>query len=137
MKRCLVCGRDPRPNTCHDPEEVTAAINRLKAVHRPAALIVEYLSFFVNMDTEPADNNDESEEEVLWDQDEDDSEASDIALVAFEDAKAVEECLANNSFIHGLIDDDDAHLAHISLEQHTRPGTTFNGITVDTAENRK
>lgn len=51
MKGCFVCGKDHRSNDRHNREEVTEAINKLKARYPTALLTVEDLAFDTNLFT--------------------------------------------------------------------------------------
>lgn len=49
VRGCFVCGQDHRANTRYSRDEVTAAINKLKAKHPAALLTVEDFSSIINM----------------------------------------------------------------------------------------
>lgn len=60
---CFVCGRYHRDNSRHSREEVTEAVNKLKARHPQALLTVEYLVSVVDKeeDSSGEDNGDDYE----------------------------------------------------------------------------
>lgn len=96
VKGCFVCGKDHLANSRHSREEVTAAIEKLKAKPPRALLTVDDLHSVVNMAIQESDEDIDhsSDGEVMWNQEDSDSAESDIAYMAASDAKAVETALA-------------------------------------------
>lgn len=64
---CFVCGQEHRARTRHSREEVTDAINKLKARHPSALLTVEESQHVMNMaiESDEDDGHDNNEQEVL------------------------------------------------------------------------
>lgn len=141
VKVCFVYGRDHRANTEHSPEEVTAAIQRLKAKHPSALLTVEDLHSIVNMaiDEEEQDSRNEDSDEVLWNEDSDDDENSELVYMAVEDLESVERSLANNVFLHGLNQAGATPSAYVKSKRygHLTTNPSFRVVTIDTAANRR
>ena len=138
VKGCFVCGQDHRANTRHSREEVTEAVNKLKARHPTALLTIEDLSSVVNMVN--VDEEGESQgEDVMWHEEDDDSEETDIIYMSMSDMEAVERSLADNAFIHGRILTSGPTSALITMNTHSTitKERSFNGVTIDTAANRK
>lgn len=71
IKVCFVCGRDHYARTLHIPEEVTAAVNKLKSKHPYALLTVEDIQHVVKMRTEYPDDHDEDSGETMCNEEED------------------------------------------------------------------
>lgn len=131
-------------NTRHSCEEVTAAIEKLKAKQPRALLTVEDLQSVVNTAVQESeddiedDSDDESDGEVMWNQEDQDSAESDIAYMAASDAKSIEITLSENSFLLGYqwsTDETMVYTVTRSTNTHDRP--RFKGITMDTAANRR
>lgn len=62
VRGCFVCGRSHRANEHHPRDEVTAAINRLKARHPRALITVDDLAFLANNYLNMDEDDDEEED---------------------------------------------------------------------------
>lgn len=79
---------------------------------------------------EELDNGD-----VMWNEEDETSEESDMALMAATHLMNVERALANNAFLHGYISSDICGSALLSVG--ISDGKNFNGVIIDTAANRR
>lgn len=149
VKGGFVCGQDHRANIKHPPEEVTVAINRLKARHMQSLLTVEHLTAVADMtsvnEEQPAE--DQEERPVWLDEDESDSDEYDakVAMDGTETlgnltdsaAKYLEICMTNVATAHGLCYNKkiDTALAAAKGFFPTRHAAEFESITVDIGAN--
>lgn len=145
VKGSFVCGQDHRSNTRHSREEVTAAIEKLKAKNPSALLPVEDVQSAVNMamESDATDQNSDGDGEVLWNEENDGSTESDIVYMASSNMKSVEETLANNAFTHGCLTNatdtqgiEDPYLTFYCYPAHKNQ-LQFKGIIIETAANRR
>lgn len=65
-KGCFVCDKDHQDNTRHSRDEVTKAIDKLKAKQPHALLSVEDLATVFNMSSFSSEDEDSSDEAVQW-----------------------------------------------------------------------
>ena len=138
VKGCFVCGQDHMANNRHSREEVTAAINRLKSRHPSALLTIEDLSSVVNMVNDNDIDQDKDDGNVMWNEEGDESEDSDITYMLRTDADEVERSLSRNAFLHGRSwSDTSSTVMFTTSNRTTSKKVKFNGITIDTAANRK
>lgn len=142
VKGCFVCGGNHRANTRHKREEVTAAITKLKSNHPSALLTVDDLALVIDMvlDDDDEIQGHQDDDGVEWmDDQEATEEPSDIAFMTETEAKSVEQALSNSAYLHGQSYPKDMDTALLSMNKQlvSRSGPPFNGITIDTAANRK
>lgn len=131
-KGCYVCGLNHKAHTKHPPEEVRAAIERLKSRDPSALLTVEDLAFVVG---EISQNTDENDTETVFSDSEDQAYISEDLLNYH---KETEMHLSNTSFSHGRSFFSDRDTAMASMNRELREGetTSFKGIHLDTCANR-
>lgn len=152
IKGCFVCGKDHNANTKHPPDEVTAAINKLKAKHPQALLTVEDLAAVVEMTTTDEQRQEEEQgDDPVWLDEEEESDSDDYdANVAMDETEALttltneaaeelEVCLANVATAHGMCFTSGMETALAAAKTFfpTRQAAEFQGITVDTGANRR
>ena len=118
VKGCFVCGEDHNANTRHSKDEVTKAVNKLKAEHPKALLTIEDLAAVMLMTTENDDDDDESG--VRWANDDNSDEESDIAFMTTESAISLESALSNTAFVHGRTFDQDMASALVTMNKQLR-----------------
>lgn len=139
VKGCFVCGGDHMANTRHNTEDVTEAINRLKANHPSALLTVEDLSNVMDMVKPHDDNNNVNTENVRWV--EDDAEDSDLSFMTIEEAKKVALTLHDNktnhcrNYVHKS--KENIALTIYNNNNNISDEVKFNGVVIDTAANRR
>lgn len=140
VKGGFVCGEDHRESSRHKKEEVTAAINKLKSNYPTAWLTIDDLSNFMDMVTDDREDEKEpKEEEVRWVEDDYDDAQTDILFMTITDAEDIERKLSENNLIHGRSFKSDMNIALNVMNRRLKDpdGEKFNGITIDTAANRK
>lgn len=138
VKGCFVCGKDHRANTRYTREEVTAAIDILKAKHPKALLTVEDLIEVIDMEAF-SEEEEEREEGAKWIEDDDIDGGSEISYLIEEVATELEISLSHNAYAHGRTFSSDMASELVTMYKHLRGDTesNFNWIKIDTAANRR
>lgn len=135
-------GKYHRANTKHSRDEVKSAVKRLKEIHPQSLLTVEELDAVVNIAsmTDDDDKGLADEDEVRWFEYGDNEEAeNDMVYLTTEDAKDLKETLYNTPFFHGMTR-ATALMAALSVmlkQLKNGTGSSFDGIRIDTAVNRR
>lgn len=81
---------------------MTAAIKKLKKKHPSALLTVEDLHSIVHQACQAKRNNEDSDEDVIWVEDNSESDDDKLEYMAVEDLGNVKTSLEDNAFIHGI-----------------------------------
>lgn len=136
VKGCYVCGQDHKAHTRHSPEEVRAAIKRLKSSHLSAMLIVEDVAYISEQLTEVPETIDTPDEIQFSDSDDDDT----AYLAADTDnlQRDTEVYLANSAFVHGRTFSTDLKSGMAAMFSALSMGEVprFKGILIDSCANR-
>lgn len=135
VKVCFVCGKDHYDRTLHSREEVTEAIKRLKENHPTSLLTIEYLHSVMEMAAREAEKDDGEDDNVIWNEDGDSSDESEIALIAQTDLMEVEMKLTDSAFIHGYISPNTPTSTPLTMT--SADASPVNGVIIDTAANRR
>lgn len=147
IKGCFVCKGDHRANEHHSREEVTKAVNRLKA-RQPAAFLSRadhgYIDeLFAGEYQSDGDDDgtgilEDDDDEVDWLQyDSNELDEVNLANMEEDDLADIEANLAQLALRHGLGLDCDMRAATFALTIFaSEDDTDFLGVEIDTGENR-
>lgn len=132
VKRCFVCGENGRRKTQQKREDVTAAINKLKANHPQDMLSVKDLAvvmYLVMTDEGRWETTEDEEIRRILDYDAN----YDVAFMAWTDTMNLQMTLSNKTFCHGRTHYGDLTSALLTMSNQLKKhdGPRFKSVTID------